>query len=183
MTRIATKAVPPGPGEQWPRGKVPCDIPGCSGRATRHSFGDRPWHRCWKHVPREPMAQRSNKASAKAKRARQDGPQAELCRNTMCAVLFSRWWRALHGPELPIDWTQIPELEPGAERSEAHHEPTKARGGEDKDCMPLRAEVHARGFTSRHGLGKRAFYELHQINPDDVVAEMRRRVAKASETP
>ena len=107
------------------------------------------------------------------------GPQAELCRATACCVC---WARARRRDGLPLDWTQLPELEPG-QRSEAHHEPPRSLrcASDDDDTIPLCHRCHQGGPYARHvenmrWSGRRMFWPHNVINPFAVRDEMRRRV-------
>jgi hypothetical protein len=135
------------------------------------------------------------------------GPQAVLCRATLCAACFAaEWWRR-HGGHLgnlvpPIDWTQLP-LAPEGQRSEAHHEPPISNVCEamrenghisDDTCtLSLCLDHHGRQgdpprrFAVRHSTrfhhDPRGFYIAANIidyrGPRD---EMRRRTAERART-
>jgi hypothetical protein len=112
------------------------------------------------------------------------GPQAELCRKTMCAACFAvgQWRMSSWGG--PVDWSRLPSF--AVRTSVAHHEPRRGLKGEalDRDCMPLCPAHHTEGNgdTVRHRLRSDArdaatFYALLPFDWRAVVAEMRRRVA------
>lgn len=112
------------------------------------------------------------------------GPQAELCRKTMCAACFAvEQWR-LSSWGGPLDWGRLPSLT--VRVSQAHHEPHRSTKGEslDRDTMPLCPAHHTEGNGDcvRHLLRSDAtdaarFYGLLPFDWRAVVAEMRRRVA------
>ena len=110
------------------------------------------------------------------------GPQAELCRATMCCVCWAlylkrRWARGIHGqmePPPPIDWSLLPPGPPWA--NVAHHEP-EGVGGDDDDTIPLCVPHHTGpSFKARHPGNARDFWEHYQIEWTKVRDEMRRRV-------
>lgn len=114
-----------------------------------------------------------------------DGPQAALCRATMCCVRFAIWWRHQHGDKVAIDWDELPELGPGADRSQAHHEPPRSLGGVDHDTIPLSREYHTGGFhcrhrprydRPRHDSSSVEFYARYGVDWEAVRDVMRRRV-------
>lgn len=91
---------------------------------------------------------RSSKPSAARRRKAQDGPQAALCRTLPCACGCGR------GP------------------SEAHHEPTRARGGKDEHTVPLWWECHAR----RHRTTARAFWASCGRDPKAIQAGLQAQI-------
>ena len=97
---------------------------------------------------------RSNRASAKARRAAQEGPQWRLCHSLPCCAC------GLH--------------EPGAVHG--HHEITRARGGLDRDTLPLCYRCHER----RHRMGARAFWASCSRDPTAILADLRALVAAGS---
>jgi hypothetical protein len=76
----------------------------------------------------------------RARRAAAFGPQAELCKQMRCLAC-------------------------GAWPSDAHHHPSRAAGGKDRDCIPLCREHH----MLVHAIGTREFYKRTRV---DVVAEV-----------
>jgi hypothetical protein len=124
------------------------------------------------------------------------GPQAELCRVTMCAACFAveQWRLTTWGG--PLDWSRLPTFTVRVSR--AHHEPHRGTTGEQLDdaCMPLCDMHHTEGNGDcvRHllrsdALDSARFYGLLPFDWRAVIKEMRRRVAltkpaaAASETP
>ena len=112
------------------------------------------------------------------------GPQAELCRRTMCAACFAveTWRRTRWGG--PIDWTLLPETGPGS--SEAHHEPGRGLLADvlDSATYSLCPPHHrlGNGDTVRHllrsdAVDARRFYGILPFHWPDPIKEMRRRVA------
>lgn len=88
---------------------------------------------------------RSSSATAKARRAAQDGPQAALCRTMVCVGCGA------------------------APPNQAHHEPTKASGGLDRDAVPLCPFCHER----RHRIGAKAFWAAVCKMPADIKGWLR----------
>lgn len=80
----------------------------------------------------------------------QFGEQAERCRRSPCEVC------RVHGLK------QSTETHP-------HHEPTVARGGKDRDTVPLCRNHH----NQRHRMGARRFWTFYGINVADLVRRMR----------
>ena len=90
-----------------------------------------------------------------------DGPQAALCRETMCAACYALQWAAHYpehlGPRPKIDWTQLPAA-PQDRRSHAHHEPPRGTACKtlDDGTIPLCRRHHGSkgvlllAFSSRH---------------------------------
>ncbi len=127
------------------------------------------------------------------------GPQAELCRATMCVACYAtRWasWHTRRGRAVPpIDWTQLPAAEPG-QRSEAHHEPPmgNAVASDDDDTIGLCRRCHgrkgepARSFAARHSTrfehDPDGFYRAVDMRDGYQGArdEMRRRTAAITRT-
>jgi hypothetical protein len=118
------------------------------------------------------------------------GPQAELCRRTMCVACFAvATWRASTWGG-PIDWTLLPETGPGS--SEAHHEPGRGLSAKrlDRACIGLCPPHHrtGNGDTVRHllrtdALDARRFYSLLPFPWWDARDEMRRRAALLTTKP
>lgn len=113
------------------------------------------------------------------------GPQAELCRKTMCCAC---WVIERHGTLLAgaieHDWTRLPAGIPPLhywQRVEAHHEPPRGRAlaSDDDDTIPLCHHHHQAGAFSRHNVGARVFYRHFGIDWKAVRDEMRRRVSEA----
>lgn len=112
------------------------------------------------------------------------GPQAELCRRTMCCVCWAlylrRVWSAYMGTAAmpPIDWSRLPE---GDEyTSAAHHEP-EGINGDDDDTLPLCVSHHTGpAFRARHPGNADPFWSTYEIGWTAVRDEMRRRVAQTS---
>lgn len=82
-----------------------------------------------------------NRVRMAKRRARDFGDQAQLCRRSHCPAC-------------------------GAWPCDPHHWPTRARGGTDRDCMPLCRACH----TLVHTIGVYQFYARTRV---DVVAEVR----------
>ena len=116
------------------------------------------------------------------------GPQAELCRDTLCCVCFSLWWRRVYGSR-PIKWTALPTVEHDGQRSEAHHEPPRSlrADSDDDDTIPLCSAHHTGGFVARHAsqwsakMGE-AFWRHFGVRWQAVRDEMRRRVKSLAAT-
>ena len=94
---------------------------------------------------------RSNRASAKARRAAQEGPQWRLCHTLPCCSCGLKGPGAVHG----------------------HHEPPRSRGGLDHDTLPLCYRCHER----RHRMGARAFWASCSRDPAAILADLRALVA------
>lgn len=116
------------------------------------------------------------------------GPQAELCRRTMCAACYALECWSLR---IPLRWERLPLIEWGTGmRSHAHHEPKRGNPlatpdgmADDDDTLPLcppHHEFRSRGLVCRHDYDHKpeVFYEAVFI-PDwtAVRDEMRRRTA------
>lgn len=97
---------------------------------------------------RAQLRQRSRRASARARRAAQWGPQAALCRTLLCACGCGR------GP------------------CEAHHEPPRSRGGQDRDTVPLWWECHG----ERHRTTAARFWQSRGRDPEAIKADLRAQV-------
>lgn len=124
------------------------------------------------------------------------GPQAELCRRTMCCICWAleqmtkgrdRRWHPMPPPG-GYDWTKLPVLYERkglavlAKPTRAHHEPFLSQGGDDRRTMPMCDDHHNLGrfgARARHAFGSAdEYFGYYAINPADVTAEMERRVAR-----
>lgn len=108
------------------------------------------------------------------------GPQAQLCRETMCAACYAlECWSM----RLPLRWEQLPERYHGQARTAPHHEPPMGRAvaSDDDDTLPLCWGHHTGGgliARHHHDDDPSVFYEA--VGIDDWTAvrdEMRRRTA------
>lgn len=97
---------------------------------------------------RTALRQRGRKAAVT--HARDFGPQAKRCRSLPCAA---------------CTYLREPQRTP----TEAHHEPPRSRGGEDRDTLPL-CQIHHR---IRHTHGASAFWSAIGLAPHDVVTAIR----------
>ena len=124
------------------------------------------------------------------------GPQAELCRKTMCAACYAMECWSMR---IPFRWERLPPIAwSTGMRSHAHHEPKRGNPlatpdgmADDDDTLPLcppHHEFRSRGLVCRHDYDHKpeVFYEAVFI-PDwtAVRDEMRRRTAAltAGESP
>lgn len=135
------------------------------------------------------LAQRGKGKRAVERRKAKEGPQWELCHVTACAVC---WALERRRQGQPLAWSELPQLEPGARRSEGHHEPEAQR--RDENTMPLGASRVAGGcghHEERTRKGAARFWGWRQvratgewehvgggleIHPGEILAEMRSRV-------
>ena len=112
------------------------------------------------------------------------GPQAELCRNTMCCVCWAL--KLISGGHVEvmehgawiIDWTRLPTVPRGM--SDPHHEPEGPKSDDD-DTLPLcRAHHTGPAFAVRHILGPKRFWDTVSIRWEAVRDEMRRRLEQGT---
>ena len=99
-----------------------------------------------KPLARKTAMRRVRHDRIRARRANAFGRQAELCRRTRCCVPMCR-----------------------ETCCEAHHEPTRARGGLDRDTLPLCFRHH----YERHHLGRITFESRYGVDLLREAARMR----------
>lgn len=92
------------------------------------------------------------------------GPQAQLCRETMCAACFAMECWSMR---LPLRWERLPSNE-GLSRTVPHHEPPMGRtvASDDDDTLPLCWGHHTGGglvARHHHDDDPDAFYEAVNI--------------------
>lgn len=107
---------------------------------------------------RGPLAQRSARESARRRRELQDGEQAALVQRLPCCSCRRADFDLALARLAPAILTGAADLLP---ISEAHHEPTRAAGGTDRDTLPLCTECHRR----RHDTGRRTFWGRAGVDP------------------
>lgn len=137
---------------------------------------------------RTALKPRGTSQRARERRRSKEGPQWELCHRTACAAC---WGLERRRQDLPLDWAQLPLLEPGAVRSEGHHEPEALRL--DSNTIPLGPSEAAGGcghHEQRTRLGAARFWGWRlakatgvwervggglDMDPGEIVGEMRTR--------
>lgn len=100
-------------------------------------------------LARRTAMRRQNRQRMKARRARDFGPQAELCRSFPCVACWAV-------PTVP------------------HHEPPRSCGGHDSATVPLCDACH----RERHDIGLRAFNKKHGVDLLHAAAVMAEHVAR-----
>lgn len=81
----------------------------------------------------------------------------------------------LHGPPGYIAWLKAqPCRKCGRGPSEAHHDPTAARGGTWQDTSPLCTDCHTAGPEARHRMGHEEFWAQMWTDRESVNAEYQR---------
>lgn len=111
------------------------------------------------------------------KKAAQFGRQAMLCQNMPCRICAASVYERM-------GTAAVVRVSIGLMRllydpvSQAHHEPTVARGGLDKDTIPLCRHHH---IEDRHRIGYLAFVARHGVDPIEVAAEIHAALQAAQE--
>lgn len=116
-----------------------------------------------------------NAKRADLRRARDFGPQSELCRRCECVACFAEWF-AKHYPEDPPPTRVLEFTEPRG--TVPHHIPSRGAGGTDADTVPLCTRHH----DESHAIGQDSFWSRCGVDPEAVKARLREMVASGGAT-